>query len=315
LVQGRAYHGVSTHADPLLTGIELRTQVFVIAGETIFPVRIGALAGERVANSGDVALVQGRAYHGVSTHADPLLTGIELRTQVFVIAGETIFLVRIGALAGERVANSGDVALVQGRAYHGVCTHADPLLTGIELRTQVFVIAREAIFLVRTGTLAGERVADTRDVALVQGRAYHGVCTHADPLLTGIHLSAGVAVIAGSSVVLRLAATALVAHSLETQRSCRAVRRFLAGHAVREGLQYTLVGVGLTDRTLTGSVLQEAAVGVALATVHHDVLSGGILRNRILGVGGFPGSSTGSAQNSENRTQGEQLDSHGIPPS
>src|SRR5207248_658893 len=103
------------------------------------------------------------------------LAGIGQRTGVAVVTRRAVRLSRVRAEARGRIAGACDVALIRGRTGDGVAARAGSRLTGIRLGTRVAIVTGRAVGLVRVGAEAGARIACTRDVALIRGRADDGV--------------------------------------------------------------------------------------------------------------------------------------------
>src|SRR6266436_6290313 len=200
LIERGADHWVDAHAAPVLAAVGLRAGVAVVAGRAVGLVRRRrAHAGGGVAGAGVVALVR-RADHRACSDAAPVLAGVGLRAGVAVVAGRAVGLVRRRrAHAGGGVAGAGVVALVR-RADHRACSDAAPVLAGVGLRAGVAVVAGRAVGLVRRRRAhAGGGVAGAGVVALDR-RADHRACSDAAPVLAGVGLRAGVAVVAGRAV-------------------------------------------------------------------------------------------------------------------
>lgn len=93
------------------------------------------------------------------------------------------------------------MALVLGRAGDGIRAGAGAQLAGVGLSTQAAIAAGSPVTELGVGALSGERIADSRFVARVEGRADHGIGPLALPLLTGVGLGATIAIVAGSVLV------------------------------------------------------------------------------------------------------------------
>src|SRR5262249_38094481 len=153
-------------------GIGLGTGIAVGASAAVGDVRIGADAARRVADAGDVALIEGRADDGVRPDARAGLAGVALRAGIAITAGAPVRLVRVGAEAARRIADAGVVALIERGADDGVRPDARAGLAGVGLGTGIAIGARAAVGDVRIGADAARRIADAGDVALIDGRAH-----------------------------------------------------------------------------------------------------------------------------------------------
>src|SRR5262249_27370000 len=147
---------------------------------------------------GDVALIEGGADDGVGPDAAARLAGVGLRAGVAVVADAAVRLLRVGAHAARRIADTGLVALIDGRTDDRVRSRADARLAGVGLRAGIAVVAGAAVRLVRVGAGAARRIADARIVALIEGAAEDGVRPHTGTSLAAVGLRAGVTVIAGA---------------------------------------------------------------------------------------------------------------------
>src|SRR5207249_878159 len=149
--------------------------VAVIARGSVGGVGVRADARARVANAGDMTLIEGRAEDGVRAGARRSVAGGGGGAGVAVIARGSVGGVRVRADARARVANAGDMTLIEGRAEGGVRAGARPGLAGVGLGAGVAVIARGSVGGVRVRADARARVANTGDMALIEGRAEDGV--------------------------------------------------------------------------------------------------------------------------------------------
>src|SRR5207249_687115 len=172
----------------------------VVASAAVRLVRVGAGAARRIADTGEVALIEGRTDDGVGPDAAARLAGVELRAGIAGGARSAVGLVRVGAGAARRIAGAGDVALVERGADDGVGPRAAARLAGVALRAGIAVGAGRTVGLVWVGAGAARRIADAGDVALVERGADDGVDSRADARLTGVALRAGIAVGAGRTV-------------------------------------------------------------------------------------------------------------------
>jgi hypothetical protein len=80
-------------------------------------------------------------------------------------------------------------------------TRAHPGGAGVGLGASIAVVATGAVSYIRVRAHAIGWVAYSRHVALIERRAHHGVRADARTRLTGVGLGAGVAVVAGDTVV------------------------------------------------------------------------------------------------------------------
>src|SRR5439155_1699469 len=140
------------------------------------------------------------------------------------------------------VAGAGIVALVR-RADHRGRADAAPVLAGVGLRAGVAVVAGRAVGLVRRRRAhAGGGVAGAGVVALVR-RADHRGRPDAAPVLAGVGLRAGVAVVAGRAVGLVRRRRAHAGGGVAGAGIVALVRR--ADHRGRADAAPVLAGVGL----------------------------------------------------------------------
>ena len=103
-------------ADAGDAGVVDRAGVAVVARAAIVLDWVGADPGPRVAGSGVMALIARGANDRVAAGADARLTRIGLRAGVAVIARAAIGFRRVGADAGGRIADAGQMALIEGGA-------------------------------------------------------------------------------------------------------------------------------------------------------------------------------------------------------
>src|SRR5262249_5601762 len=94
---------------------------------------------------------------------------------IAVRADGAIRLLGVGADAAGRVADTGVVALIEGRADDGVRPDAGAGSAAGRLGAGIAVGADGAVRLGRVGADAARRVADTGVMALIEGRADDGV--------------------------------------------------------------------------------------------------------------------------------------------
>src|SRR5207244_3083264 len=133
-------------------------------------------------------------------------------------------------------------ALVR-RADHRACSDAAPVLAGVGLRAGVAVVAgSEERRVGRRRAHAGGGVAGAGVVALVR-RADHRVRADAAPVLAGVGLRAGVAVVAGRAVGLVRRRRAHAGGGVAGAGVVALVRR--ADHRVRPDAAPVLASVGL----------------------------------------------------------------------
>ena len=85
-----------------------------------------------------MALVEGRADHGIGANAEPTLAGIGLGAGIAIVTTRTIRHQRIWADTGGRIASPHVVALVLGRACHGTA-HAVALSPGGDAADEAIV--------------------------------------------------------------------------------------------------------------------------------------------------------------------------------
>src|SRR5207253_157970 len=128
-------------------------------------------AARRIADPGDVALIERHTDDGVGPDAAARLAGVGLGAGIAVAARATFGRVRVGARAARRIADPGDVALIERRADDGVGPDAAARLAGVGLGAGITVGAGPAVGLVRVGAGAARRIADAGVVALVEGGA------------------------------------------------------------------------------------------------------------------------------------------------
>src|SRR5439155_274235 len=172
----------------------------VCAGAAVRLGRVGAGAARRIADAGDVALIERAADDRVGTGADARLAGVALRAGAAVVAGRPVWLVGVGAGAARRVADAGVVALFEGGADDGVRPDAGAGLAGVALGAGVAVAAGRAVGLVRVGAGAVGRITGAGVVTLIERSAEDGIRAGAGAGLAGVGLGAGVAVAAGRAV-------------------------------------------------------------------------------------------------------------------
>jgi hypothetical protein len=154
-----------------------------------------------VARTRRMALVRRRTHDRVGPHTGAGHARVGPRTPIAVVARRSIGLPRRRARAGRRIARTLPAALVDHWTHDRFRPDAGARLTAVRPRALVAVVARRAVGLrgVRAG--AGRRVARPGRVTLVGGRARDRVRSGADPVLAGIHLCAGVPVVAAETIV------------------------------------------------------------------------------------------------------------------
>src|SRR6185503_13733095 len=200
VVERRAGHRIGAFADAALAAVGRRTQVAVVARCVVLLGRIRAVARLGIARACHVALIEWRADDGIGADARAVLTGVVLGARVVVVAGCVVRLRGVRAGSVRRVADTGNVALVQRRADDGIHAGTDARLARVGLRTRVPVAAALAVRLGGVRAEAGRRVARSGVVTLIGGRADDGVAAGARAGLAGIGLRAGVAVVAAGTV-------------------------------------------------------------------------------------------------------------------
>src|SRR5439155_1470197 len=151
-------------------------------------------AGLGIAGSGIVTLIEGFADDRVRPRADACLAGVALGAGVAVVAGRAVGRVRVGAGAARRIADAGNVTLIEGRADDRVRSRADARLAGVALRAGIAVGAGATVRLVRVGAGAARRIAGAGIVTLIEGRAHDGVFAPTNTRPAGVGLGAGIAV-------------------------------------------------------------------------------------------------------------------------
>src|SRR2546427_522981 len=163
---------------------------------TLFPYTT-LFRSRRIADSGDVALIEGRAEDGVRPDAAARLAGVALGAGIAVGAGRADGRRGGGAGGARRMADPCNMTLIEGGADDGIRPDAGALLAGVPLGASIAVGAGAAVRLVRVGARAARRIADSGDVALVERRADDGVRPDAAARLAGVGLGTGIAVGAG----------------------------------------------------------------------------------------------------------------------
>src|SRR5439155_1088754 len=192
--------GVRPDADAGLAAVGLGAGVTVRAGAAVRLGRGGADAVGRVADAGDVALVERAADDGVRARTGAGLASVGLGAGITVGAGAAVGLARSGAGAVGGIASAGVVTLIEGRADDRARARADARLAGVALRASATVVAGRAVNLVRVGACARPRIAGASVVALIEGATDDRVRARADARLTGVALRAGATVVAGRAV-------------------------------------------------------------------------------------------------------------------
>src|SRR5262249_53451795 len=147
-----------------------------------------------------VALVGGRADHGVGADADPArVAGVGLGAGVAVVAGGAR-VDRVGADARCRVAGSGGVALVRRGAHDGVQAGAHAGLAGVGAEAEVRAGAGGVVLHVPHVDADGAARRARREpgvAGLARRRALHaGGARHARPALAD-HVAAAVRAVGG----------------------------------------------------------------------------------------------------------------------
>src|SRR5436309_3403562 len=152
----------------------------------------GGLVGHRGVPTGPRPAAVVRAWTAEAAIADGAAVG--------VVAGGPVLSGGIATGPRRGIARPGGVARVERGADDRVGAHAAPVLAGVGLRAGVAVVAGRAVGLVRRRRAhAGGGVAGAGVVALVR-RADHRARSDAAPVLAGVGLRAGVAVVAGRAV-------------------------------------------------------------------------------------------------------------------
>src|SRR5262249_10768271 len=116
LVEGGAEDGGCPDANNGLAGVGLGAGIAIRGGAAVGLLLVRAEAVRRVTDAGIVALIERGADDGVCPEAGASLAGVALRAGVAVGAGRAVRLVRVGAHAARRVADTGIVALIEGGA-------------------------------------------------------------------------------------------------------------------------------------------------------------------------------------------------------
>jgi hypothetical protein len=171
LVKGRADYWAGPGAEAGQAFIDEGAGIVVVAVGIFGKARVGADASCRVAFPGDVALVKGRAYDRVCPCAEAGQAFVDEGAGIVVVAVGVFGKARVGADASCRVAFSGDVALVKGRADDraGPCAEAGHAF--VDEGAGIVVVAAGVFGKARVGADTRGRVAFPGDVALVKGRA------------------------------------------------------------------------------------------------------------------------------------------------
>src|SRR3989449_134530 len=183
------------------------------------------------------------------------MAGVGLGAGVAVVAA-CACLGREGARAGSRLTDARIMALVRRVAGDGVPSDAGPVLAGVGLGAGVAVVAACAC-LGREGARAGSRLTDARIMALRRRAAGDGVPSDAGPVLAGVGLGAGVAVVAARPVG-RVGGRTGAVGRVACPGHVALIRRG-AGHRVGSGTPPALAGVGLGAGV---AVVARGAVGL-----------------------------------------------------
>src|SRR5262249_52475784 len=119
LIEDRAHDGIPAPADARAAGVGLRAGIAVIADGAVRPGRcVAAIAG--LAAHPDVAGVIRRRAVASGATADAGRAGIVHSAEEAIVAGYPVSLIRIGAGAARRIADAGNVALIEGAADDGI---------------------------------------------------------------------------------------------------------------------------------------------------------------------------------------------------
>src|SRR5262249_524600 len=152
----------------------LRAGIAVVAGAAVRPVRVGADAGRRIADTGLMTLIERLAHDGVPAVADSGPAGVGLGAGVAVIADGAVRPGLGDAAVGGLVAHPRVAGVVGRRAVTRRAT-ADAGGAGVVHGAEETVVAGCAVGLIRIGAGAARRIADPGDVALIEGGADDGV--------------------------------------------------------------------------------------------------------------------------------------------
>src|SRR2546428_325033 len=215
--------GVPSDAGPVLAGVGLGTGVAVVAACARLE-REGARAGSRLTDAGIMALRGRAAGDGVPSDAGPHYAGVGLGAGVAVVAA-CARLGREGARAGSRLTDARIMRPGGRRVGEGGSSRGGPDHSENGLGAGVAVVAACAR-LGREGARAGSRLTDARSMALWRRAAGDGVPSDAGPVLAGVGLGAGVAVVAACA---RLGREGARAGSRLTDARIMALRRLAAG--------------------------------------------------------------------------------------
>lgn len=169
LVHGHTRDGHARSARSRDAAIRLRAAIAIIARCSVGFGRIGTHPRRRITHPGVAALISRHTRDRIGTYARSSLTNIHLRTGIVVIAGHTIGSIRVRANAGARLAHSGDVTSILGRACGDLATNAIDAKTARTVRSQR---ARLTIDVVDVKNVSRALIGGRRDV--VERRAEDG---------------------------------------------------------------------------------------------------------------------------------------------
>src|SRR5439155_1425904 len=144
---------------------------------------VRADARRRIAGTGHVALIRSRADDRTAAGADTRLAGVGARASVGVAARCPVGSVRVRAASRRRIARTRDVALIRGRADDWIAAGTEARLACVGPCAGVGVAARRSVRSGRVRAASHHRIARTRDVALIRGRADDGVAAYARTVL------------------------------------------------------------------------------------------------------------------------------------
>src|SRR5207244_4160309 len=201
----------------------LRAGVAVAAGRAVGRGGVGAGAGRGVAGAGHVALIRGRAGHGVGARAALALAGVALRAGVPVVARRAVGRRHPDALARPAaVARRALVAVITGRPLGGRLPAALPRHTAA-LRAAVPRHAGRAVRHRRTTHPVQALRPAGAGVVVLAGRPVLHVRSHALAADTLLAHRAGISVVARCPIELLRAAGAYAALAAVARRAAVAV--------------------------------------------------------------------------------------------
>jgi hypothetical protein len=174
LIARCACHRVGADTRTSLAGVCLSARIAIVARGAVGSCRIRA-AGDRIAGTGGVALIEGCACHRITATTNSGEANFADRAGITVGARRAVGSCRIRAGAVGRIAGAGRMTLIARRACDRIGTDTRTCLAGVCLGTSVAVVASRAVGSRRIGAGSVDRIAGASGVTLIERRACHRI--------------------------------------------------------------------------------------------------------------------------------------------